>query len=221
MKEMPKREGDSGKVGSLRIPQKDELPEPAYQFPSDVVFIMNRWYDPFLSYHHKSVYEMFSLLEKHLRGEKEKMQFKKDYTDFQKIKTTKSFMNSIDDFFEIMVPLNPHLIVFYKLLFGNYESGNGSGMSKVYADITANSVYSRMEHILSCFSHLEHKPQLVLTSQDDNSKGNTHLISAESMVIKKVKSEYPETQMIRTRSIPEVVASVNKILEKKIKSASR
>ncbi len=113
------------------------------------------------------------------------------------------------------------MIVFYKLLFGDYESDNGAGLTRVYSDISNNSVYSRMENLMSYLSDLEHKPEIMLTCPDENSKGNTHLRSAESMVIKKVKAESPEVPIITTRDVPQVVAYVNKILEKKIKSVSR
>ncbi len=208
----PKRKMDLGRMGSLRIPEKDGLPLPSCQFPSDVVLLMNRWYDPFLSYPHKSVNDLFQLLESHLKGEREKMQFKRDYTDFQRIKTTKTFLNSIDDIFELAVPLNPRVIVFYKLLFGNYHSNNGSSLTNVYSDINKNSVYSKMPELIELSRSLEHNPGIILTGPDENARGNTHIISAEIMVINKVKAEYPDVKTVGTRSIADVASYINKII---------
>lgn len=211
MNEESGQNGISRQVGSLRIPEKNGLPEPAFQFPSDVVFLMSSWYAPFLSYPHKSIQGLFEMLAPHLKGHKEQESFKKEYNSFQLIRSSKSFFTNIDEMIELFFVLSPKIIVFYKLLFGNYSDSH-SGMSRVYKDITANSAYSRMPQLEKLAEPLGHQLSIVLTHGAQNSIGNTHMLTAEQMMIKKVKSEYPDVKIVGTRDIVSVARYVNRLL---------
>lgn len=210
----PKGDGDHKQIGSLKIPEKDGLPEPVYQFPSDVVFQMNQWYDAFLSYPHRSIQDLFKLLAPHLKGEKEQEQFKKSYNAFQLIKTSKSFFTSIDDMLDMFFVLDPKITVFYKLLFGDYSKNQAT----VYKDVSTRSVYSLMPHLVGLAGQLSHPHKIIIAYDEKNSGNNknTHLLSAEHMVMKKIKAECPDVLVIPTKEIIDVAKYVNNILAKSV-----
>lgn len=169
------------------------LTRPAIITPVDVLFYFRRRLDPFLNADPKQMEVILKLLASHCKDRREPRSFFRAYHTFQSIAGKVAVVNSIEEFKDAMIALNPRFAVIYTLLCGNYVEGlEHEVLTRMYADIKGNSLLTYLPEILQIRDGSENKPPILLIYEPKAGRlsKEVHMAAAEQMLIKKIENKY-------------------------------
>lgn len=217
-----------GNIGDsdIVIPEVEE-PESNYFSPkifgkADVLFALRRWWDIYLNNtKHENVSNVLRQLAGKWRDPREHQNFIKSYSELQKIRKNFAVVNKITDLIDLIGIMAPKVVVAYNLL--SVEAPQNIEqclrLTRIYRNITGDSLYSHLPHIRHSVEALETKPKIIIVTPSANKsysifdKLRIHIDSAEEQVMKKLsKRKEPLFEIVSHMGLDEIVSFVNEML---------
>jgi CRISPR/Cas system Type II protein with McrA/HNH and RuvC-like nuclease domain len=171
------------------------LTRPTIVTPVDAIFYFRRRLDPFLNANPQQMEAIIKILADHCGDRREPRSFLRAYQSFQSINGKVAVVNSMDELRDTMIALNPRILIIYSLLCGNYVDGSSQGiLSRMYKDVSANSMLTYLPELLQVSKDLENKPPIIVVHEEHVSKTQlskeVHMRTVEQMVINKLIRQY-------------------------------
>jgi len=183
-------------VSENHFSELDEvLSRPPIVTPVDVIFYFRRRLDPFLNANPEQMEIIRKILASHCQDRREPRSFLRAYDAFRTIDGKIAVVNSMGEFRDTMIALNPRLLVIYTLLCGNYVNGEQHEvLTRVYQDINKNSMLTYIPEIIQVRDGLENRPPIVVVYEERVGRmllsKDVHMNAAEKMLVAKIEKKY-------------------------------
>jgi len=202
------------------MPDASILPPPQIVGNVDVVFLLRRWWDPYLPTMPEKVEEVIAKLSKYWRNRREPNNFAKSYEGLEALRSMGrgfAVATTITELFDYTMIFQPKAIVAYNLIYG-YEPSLDMHLqlTQMYNNIRRDSFYSHLPSLESACKTLQIAPQIIVAMPRTSSRPSTkelHLAMIGEQVVRQIQKKFPGAITTTAHvNLDEMVGYVNPML---------